>query len=428
MSKSNQFFTFKMNNNNRLDKRVTIRRPKQIQLEKQNTLSLSDEELIEQNVTEEEARNEEIRLTEEAMANNVKMIKKQKARFLRLQKILSRNAILIPMCALFSVLSAATILSSSLTDYYETITYDINKLKKNVEIENNFTINQFNTYLISNNKTELIKNKKFFYALNESSRVKRNLKWLKKLYDDNILGGILINDETENSNHIEYHSTLIEQLPPQFKNAFYYEIFEHTDYIMLKRSNIFVNTSSSVKKNPIFTTHSGLVRQCNYLSEDSKRILNIETCSYYKMKNISEHHHEIYGKDPSRDVVRWHNAALCCIIVSYILLICSWTTGTVAIFTKKVPITLATAVLKLCICVFLIFLLGIVHRKIYSEEKQHDCSDLRIDLTIVCSARKITYGYSLGLAWLAAFFTVLCCICWFQITKMQKLLFTNGYC
>jgi hypothetical protein len=122
-----------------------------------------------------------------------------------------------------------------------------------------------------------------------------------------------------------------------------------------------------------------------------------------------------------------HNAAVCCIIVSYFLLFTSWATGIAAAFTKQVPITLATGVLKLCICVFLVFLLGIVHRKMYSEEKQHECYDLRIDMTIVCSARKLTYGYSLGLVWLATISTTLSCVCWFQITKMQKLLFTNGY-
>lgn len=122
-----------------------------------------------------------------------------------------------------------------------------------------------------------------------------------------------------------------------------------------------------------------------------------------------------------------HNAAACCIIVCYFLLLFSWGTGIAAVFTKKVPITLATGVLKLCICVFLVFLLGIVHRKLISEEKEHDCLDLKIELTIVCSTKQLKFGYSLGLAWIATLFTTLCCVCWFQITKMQKLLFTNGY-
>ena len=77
--------------------------------------------------------------------------------------------------------------------------------------------------------------------------------------------------------------------------------------------------------------------------------------------------------------------------------------------------------------VFLVFLLGIVHRKLISEEKEHDCLDLKIELTIVCSTKQLKFGYSLGLAWIATLFTTLCCVCWFQITKMQKLLFTNGY-
>ena len=122
-----------------------------------------------------------------------------------------------------------------------------------------------------------------------------------------------------------------------------------------------------------------------------------------------------------------HNAAACCIIVSYFLLVFSWGTGLAAVLTKQVPVTMATGVLNILISAFLIFVIAIVHRKIVAEEKTEDCFDLKIMFNLVCSSRTIKYGYSLGLTWLALFFNTLNGICWFHITKMQKLLFTHGY-
>lgn len=68
----------------------------------------------------------------------------KKAKFLRLQKILSRNVILIPLCAVFSVLSAFTIFASTLTDHYELISYDVEFLRKQVELENNRSLAELN--------------------------------------------------------------------------------------------------------------------------------------------------------------------------------------------------------------------------------------------------------------------------------------------
>lgn len=122
-----------------------------------------------------------------------------------------------------------------------------------------------------------------------------------------------------------------------------------------------------------------------------------------------------------------HNAAACCTIVSYFLIIFSWITAITAAISKRVPVTLATCVLNLVIAVFLGLLLAIFHRKIITEESRSDCYDLKIVLNIVCSTRNVQFGYSLGLTWLSLFFTVMNGICWFHITKMQKLLFAHGY-
>lgn len=335
------------------DKQASNSHGRKLKPEKQATISLSDEDLIEEQ--DEETRNEEARLAEEALATNIKLIKKQKAKFIRLQKILSRNVFLIPLCAVFSILSAATIFCSTLTDYYEIITYDLDKLKRNIEIENNLTMNHIYAYLDENNKTindflinHSISKRSYdfftfhandstnklleYYLINQQQqqpRFKRDLEHSvnsnnnnKKLYDDNILGGILINHEMETYHHeLQQHNTLVasspqndhlSSLPVQLKHAYIYYMENFSDYSVLYRRNFFLNDSAHVKTNILYTTHSGIWRQCNYLSEKSRKTLNLPRCSFYKTKNITEgvyqiqivNDHEIYIKDPARDLIR----------------------------------------------------------------------------------------------------------------------------
>lgn len=122
-----------------------------------------------------------------------------------------------------------------------------------------------------------------------------------------------------------------------------------------------------------------------------------------------------------------HNAAACCIIVCYFLLGFSWITSLAAVITKKVPVTLATAVLNLLIAVFLALLLAIIHRKIVAEERTENCFDLKVTFDLICESRQVKFGYSLGITWLAVLVTFINGFCWFHVTKMQKLLFTHGY-
>jgi hypothetical protein len=131
--------------------------------------------------------------------------------------------------------------------------------------------------------------------------------------------------------------------------------------------------------------------------------------------------------DPRRDLIRMHNAAACCTIVCYLLLVVTWVTSLTSAITKKVPPTLASCVLNSIIVVFNLLLVAIYHRKIANEERKSDCFDLKILFDVVCSSRVIRYSYSLALSWLALFFTIMNTICWFHIAKMQKLLFSNGY-
>lgn len=238
----------------------------------QQSMSVSDEDLFEENV-DEEARYEEARLAEETMNTNLKLMRKQKLRFIRLQKILSRNIILIPLCVIFSIISAATIFSSTLTDYYEIFTYDEDKLRHNIELENNSTLLHIQQYLHDVNKSIdlFLKPKRthngnlLSYSLhsNDSNTkltnfmlVKRDLDHRKKLYEDNILGGILIDPENDLSIQAEEISASLipsatlhyQSLPNELKKAYVYELIRHSDYLMLYRRNFFVRDNLYMKK------------------------------------------------------------------------------------------------------------------------------------------------------------------------------------
>jgi hypothetical protein len=160
------------------------------------------------------------------------------------------------------------------------------------------------------------------------------------------------------------------------------------------------------------------------LKDESRKHVGVDSCSFYRT-NSGEMLEDL--SDPARDVVRMHNAAACCAIVSYLLLVFSWITSLTAAISKKVPLSLATCVLYMLIAVFLALLLAVFHRKILAEERKSDCFDLKLLFSIVCQSRSVRFGYSLGLTWLALLCTSLSSICWFHITKMQKLLFTHGF-
>ncbi|RNA06351.1 hypothetical protein BpHYR1_050154 [Brachionus plicatilis] len=123
----------------------------------------------------------------------------------------------------------------------------------------------------------------------------------------------------------------------------------------------------------------------------------------------------MFRKNPSM-----HNAAACCTIVCYFLLIFSWSTGISAGFTKRVPLTLATSVLNMLTAVFLALMIAIFHRKIISVNQDTKCGGSNQLLQIICQNRVVKYGYSLGMCWLGFLFTFLNSICWYHISACDK--------
>ncbi len=193
---------------------------------------------------------EEARLAEEALAANLKLIKKQKAKFIRLQRILSRNVFFIPMCIIFTFLSGLTIYSSTLTDYYETISYNATYLRHRIRSENNQSLLRLNSYTSSNlSLVDIYKRA----TLEEEY-------WLRITDDDSLSGTI-------NNKKQTLRLSVAALNEPTF--VFYDLIESKKDYLIVKRIKVSSNYTL-VKYNYLYETHSGVWRTCNNLSSKYK--------------------------------------------------------------------------------------------------------------------------------------------------------------
>ena len=208
-----------------------------------SAISRSNEDLIETE-TEEMDRSEDTRLAEEAMAANLKLLKKQKARFLRLQRILSRNVFLIPLCAVFSVLSAASIFAATLTDYYEHINYDIIELRKTIDLENNRTLAQLNQNSNLNHSRFSELSKQIKSSISEST----------------FLPSIKASTTTTTT------TTINPITSPHLKQIYIYDLINLKDHYVITRRNAMSNDNSTLKTNIVYQTYAGIWRVCNYLS------------------------------------------------------------------------------------------------------------------------------------------------------------------
>lgn len=215
-------------------------------------LSRSNQDLIGTETEETIDRCEEAKIAEEAYAANIKLLKKQKARFIRLQRILSRNVFLIPLCAVFSVLSAASLFASTLTNHYELISYDISYLRRQIELENNNSLTQINS-LTNSNFTQadlFFTNKKLLDKLDQSG-----------------------SDSDSNNPNTQYVKDNKKTSPPRsliqerLQSLFFYDLTNIIkDYYVVTRHNFPGVDNTSVKTNILYETHSGIWKFCNYLS------------------------------------------------------------------------------------------------------------------------------------------------------------------
>jgi hypothetical protein len=170
---------------------------------------------------------------------NMKILKKQKARFLRLQNIFSRNALLMPLCVLFTILSSVSIFFGTLTDHFEKIVYDLNRLEKEINKENNLTQTAINSLLNSVNSTTV-------EGL-ETTTLSN--------YNQSMIWGS------------SFRNILFPQKTTTRKEFFIYELVVNTrEFALVSRRNYFSSDNSTIKYNQIYDSYSGIWRRCNNLS------------------------------------------------------------------------------------------------------------------------------------------------------------------
>jgi hypothetical protein len=181
-------------------------------------------------------QNDEIRAAEEAYAKNLKLVKKQKMKYIRLQRHLSRNIFLIPLCVMFSALSAAAIISTYITDNYQIITYDMDKLK----------------YLIDET------NNKSFIMVKEQSTTRIDIQQTSHM---SIFKRFIIYLFKERNFN---RKSSFNRVP---NNYFYKLIFNKSDdYFSIEQSLIINNNYSIITKTDFYQQTLGIFSRCNYLS------------------------------------------------------------------------------------------------------------------------------------------------------------------
>jgi len=174
---------------------------------------------------------ENCHLTSETHALNMKLLKKQKARFLRLQNIFSRNALLMPLCVLFTILSSVSIFAGTLTDHFEKIDYDLNRLEIEINKENNLTQTAINLLLNSVNSTTVEG-----LETTTLSNYNQSLMWVSS-----------------------FRNILFPQKTTPRKEFFIYELVVNTgEFAIVSRRNYFSPDNSTIKFNQIYDSYSGI--------------------------------------------------------------------------------------------------------------------------------------------------------------------------
>ncbi|CAF1571428.1 unnamed protein product [Adineta ricciae] len=98
----------------------------------------------------------------------------------------------------------------------------------------------------------------------------------------------------------------------------------------------------------LYSTHKGIFRQCNYLSENIRQLLKISKCRVLKIAN-NQYDDVIHGmNNPGRELIRLHNvAAACAILIVLLLCACTLVGVTVGILNGVVLATMTIGIIYL---------------------------------------------------------------------------------
>lgn len=182
---------------------------------------------------------------EELYVANLKLIRKQRAKFKRLEKIISRNVFLIPFCVIFTIFSAVCIFASTLSDHFEYISYDMITIKKQIDTQNNRTFRSIEVM------------------------IQKEIK-----YDELVSIGKLVREKKTYNNKSQYVRTnnniqinsLFKSITDNFYSIYFIELEFYFDYYILKSFDFFDLNKTSSKDYLIYEIYSGIWKYCNYLS------------------------------------------------------------------------------------------------------------------------------------------------------------------
>jgi len=268
-----RFFSVKVKNKRDAPTRRSLRAIRNCNMQSnksQNGVESHDELIEKKEETLEEFEEEKRR--EESMAQNLKLIKKQKTRLARLQKILSRNVILIPLCAICMVLSAASLIVSTSTDYYQYVTYDIDILKANIELQNNFSYEKIaelmNKTVVPEMSTEKsTQNRIVTIKANVQQKSPKSTKKSTKKPGAYFFGkDIGIHSVIEHKNERKASENHVNDGADADENDVYVFELKQVDGLNIIYRNNYFKPNSSSKIYPVYSGYSGVWRTCNYLT------------------------------------------------------------------------------------------------------------------------------------------------------------------
>lgn len=273
MKNVDKYFSLKSINK----REVTLKKQKSVvsnhhPSDRRTSNSRSNEELIDEDT--DEVLNREAKMAEEAYAANLKLLKKQKAKFIRLQKILSRNVILIPLCAIFSVLSAFSIITSTLTDHFELISYDIDNLRNEADSHNNKTLLELNAKTGLNLSVHEFLNsqqRKLEFATDETSPSSLSLHAATNAKLESVDSSMLENSASQYVNDLS--AKKLENIIREYQ---LYEVSNIIDdYYVVKKRGYYSNDNNTLKTNILYDTYTGIWKFCNYLSSNYSHEISV---------------------------------------------------------------------------------------------------------------------------------------------------------
>ncbi|KAH9494865.1 hypothetical protein Btru_015862 [Bulinus truncatus] len=179
------------------------------------------------------------------------------------------------------------------------------------------------------------------------------------------------------------------------------QVLEHPAVYRYDRFNKDINTSSYV-----YPLYSGLWSTCNSLPDNARNSILSSSHSNFDGKecftfvtDYNEDDTDSLFTDEAKQLSRLQNSAASCYIVVLIDLSAATVVGVIGLARKQVASSMITGVLYLMAALFGVFGLSMFHTRVYYEKTY--CYALDKIPSVLCTARIVSLGYAVALAWVA---------------------------